>query len=327
LIMEQVAEIAETHFPFSVLLHCRKSSVINVIMGSSKHTHGLTRVGVAAQPGKTKHFQTLLLPERDDMMLCDCPGLVFPSFASNTADLIAAGVYPIAQMRDHWPVVELICQRIPREIINASYGIHLPEPSAQELKEKGLEKAPQPTAEEFLTTYCVARSMLAASSGVPDYPRASRIVIKDYVSGKLLYCHPPPNVTDKVQFHMETVKTAIANTAKLREKLASYQQKNSGQPQEPVNEEQEGVDKEANFDADLLDIIGGSSEIGVGGGGNRGKAHKKIKKKGGKRGSRDPDPYGCHKTPDEMLSETSAAGIVMNGRKGKGNGFRHRDSQ
>ena len=31
-----------------------KSSVINVLVGSSKHAHGFVRVAVAAQPGKTK---------------------------------------------------------------------------------------------------------------------------------------------------------------------------------------------------------------------------------------------------------------------------------
>lgn len=292
-------------------------------MGSSKHTHGLTRVGVAAQPGKTKHFQTLLLPERDDMMLCDCPGLVFPSFVSNTADLIAAGVYPIAQMRDHWPVCELICQRIPRNIINASYGIQIPEPSAQELSERGLEKVPPPTAEEFLTTYCVARNMLAASSGVPDYTRASRIIIKDYVSGKLLYCHPPPNATDLVQFHMETVKTAIANTAKLQQKLAANQpQQTKNDTQSDVDDEKEAQDKEASFDENLLDILGDSAAFSTGeGGGKRGKAHK-TKKKHGKKGRklRDDDPYGCHKSPDEMLNDVPVAGLVVNagkyGRKG-----------
>lgn len=294
----------------------RKSSVINVLMGSSKHTHGLVRVGVAAQPGKTKHFQTLLLPERDDMMLCDCPGLVFPSFVSNTADLIAAGVYPIAQMRDHWPVIELICQRIPREIINASYGIQLPEPSAQELIEKGLEKAAPPTADEFLTTYCVARNMLAASSGVPDYTRASRIVIKDYVSGKLLYCHPPPNTADKVQFHLETVKTAILNTAKLRQKLGN-QQLSPTESQPSINEEAEAINKEAVFDDEnLLDILGDSAAFSAGGGGKKGKAHK-TRKKHGKKGRklRDDDPYGCHKSPDEMLNEAPAGAVVNQGKK------------
>eukprot|EP00536_Pseudo-nitzschia_multiseries_P007214 jgi/Psemu1/151645/gw1.166.53.1 len=176
-----------------------KSSVINVLMGNAKNAHGVVRVGVAAQPGKTKHFQTLLLPDRSDMLLCDCPGLVFPSFVSNTADLIAAGVYPIAQMRDWKPVVDLLCQRIPREVLNAQYSIKIPLPTADAIYEaKQLQgnddiRIPPPTAEEFLTTFCEARSILAASSGVPDYQRAARMIIMEYATGKLLYCHSPPS--------------------------------------------------------------------------------------------------------------------------------------
>ena len=49
-----------------------KSSTINALVGSKK-------VSVSATPGKTKHFQTIhLSPE---VLLCDCPGLVFPNFA------------------------------------------------------------------------------------------------------------------------------------------------------------------------------------------------------------------------------------------------------
>ena len=33
---------------------------------------------MSRQPGKTKHFQTIELPQRK-LRLCDCPGLVFPS--------------------------------------------------------------------------------------------------------------------------------------------------------------------------------------------------------------------------------------------------------
>jgi len=31
--------------------------------------------------------------------------------------------------------------------------------------------------------------------GIPDCSRAARIVLKDYVNGKICYCHPPPNVS------------------------------------------------------------------------------------------------------------------------------------
>lgn len=57
-----------------------KSSMINVLVGATPLSHGGVRVSVGATPGKTKHFQTLVLS--DSLMLCDCPGLVFPSFVS-----------------------------------------------------------------------------------------------------------------------------------------------------------------------------------------------------------------------------------------------------
>ena len=56
-----------------------KSSVINVLMGNAKHAHGVVRVGVAAQPGKTKHFQTLLLPDQEDLMPVSYTHLTLPT--------------------------------------------------------------------------------------------------------------------------------------------------------------------------------------------------------------------------------------------------------
>lgn len=301
-----------------------KSSVINVLVGSSKHTHGVSRVGVASQPGKTKHFQTLFLPDRDDMMLCDCPGLVFPSFVSSIADLIAAGVYPISQMRDHWPVVELVCQRIPREILNAQYGIQLPIP--KDLGNRDI--IIPPTAEELLTTYCVARSMLAASSGVPDYQRAARIVIKDYADGKLLYCHTPPEAK-KEDFQRETIVTAISRARKLQEKLGVVLENQQQQLKVPPMESDtsandivlESVAEDDSVDLDILELMEG---VGVSeekpNGGKRGKKHKSMKKWGKKgRKDRNKDPYGCHSTPDEVLDPSAASSgiIVKAGKYGK----------
>lgn len=33
--------------------------------------------------------------------------------------------------------------------------------------------------------------------GIPDCSRAARIVLKDYVNGKLCYCQSPPNIADE----------------------------------------------------------------------------------------------------------------------------------
>lgn len=46
-----------------------KSSTMNALLGAH-------RVAVSSHPGRTKHYQTHLLTKR--LMLCDCPGLVFP---------------------------------------------------------------------------------------------------------------------------------------------------------------------------------------------------------------------------------------------------------
>lgn len=63
-----------------------KSSTLNALVGVKKSS-------VGPQPGKTKHFQTFNLSPT--LMLADCPGLVFPSFADTKADMVVAGVIPI----------------------------------------------------------------------------------------------------------------------------------------------------------------------------------------------------------------------------------------
>ena len=41
-------------------------------------------------------------------------------------------------------------------------------------------------------------------SRVPDYQHASRVVVKDYSEGKLLYCHSPPPIEDNTRWIDET---------------------------------------------------------------------------------------------------------------------------
>ena len=94
-----------------------KSSVINVLMGIKK-------VGVAALPGKTKHFQTLHLSK--EICLCDCPGLVFPSFANSKAEMMCCGILPIDQMRDHISPIQLVMSRVPKDVLEVAYKIILP---------------------------------------------------------------------------------------------------------------------------------------------------------------------------------------------------------
>lgn len=306
-----------------------KSSVINVLMGNARNMHGVVRVGVASQPGKTKHFQTLLLPDRDDILLCDCPGLVFPSFVNNTADLIAAGVYPIAQMRDWKPVMELLCRRIPREVLDAQYGIQIPMPTADAMmiarQDGDIRQTPPPTADEFLTSFCLSRNMLAAASGAPDYQRASRLIIKEYADGKLLYCHPPPEYDDSI-YQKETLLMALHKTKKLREKLLNCSTNiiRAG-PKEEVSDngisQDDGSTSDDDMDDDalLLEMMGGVSTTTDDS--NSKDQNPPRKKTWGRKGRkiRNKDPYGIFSSPDELLGEekgkAAPLGVTVKGGK------------
>ena len=155
-----------------------KSSTINALIGAKK-------VSVSSTPGKTKHFQTIHLSP--DVILCDCPGLVFPNFATTKAELVCNGILPIDQLREFTGPAGLVAQRIPQSFFEALYGVKV---RTRPLEEGGTGL---PTAEEILVAYAIARGFTKTGQGQPDESRAARYILKDYVSGKLLFCHPPPS--------------------------------------------------------------------------------------------------------------------------------------
>ncbi|KAG7713347.1 hypothetical protein KL949_005185 [Ogataea haglerorum] len=155
-----------------------KSSTINALVGSK-------RVSVSSTPGKTKHFQTILLS--DKVILCDCPGLVFPNFAYTNADLVCNGILPIDQLREYTGPMQLIAKRIPKYFLEALYGITI---DTVPVEEGGTGI---PNAHEILNAFARARGFMTQGYGSADESRAARYILKDYASGKLLFVEPPPN--------------------------------------------------------------------------------------------------------------------------------------
>ncbi|VAI36228.1 hypothetical protein VPH35_092287 [Triticum aestivum] len=157
-----------------------KSSTINALVGEKK-------TGVTSTPGKTKHFQTLIISE--ELMLCDCPGLVFPSFSSSRHEMVACGVLPIDRMTKHRGAIQVVANRVPRNILEQVYKITLPKPKAYE------EASRPPTAAELLMAYCTSRGHVS-HAGLPDETRAARQILKDYIDGKIPHFELPPGEID-----------------------------------------------------------------------------------------------------------------------------------
>ncbi|XP_065852586.1 GTPase LSG1-1-like [Euphorbia lathyris] len=176
-----------------------KSSTINALVGQK-------RAGVTSTPGKTKHFQTLKISEA--LTLCDCPGLVFPSFSSSRYEMIASGVLPIDRMTEHREAVQIVANRVPRHVIEDVYNITLPKPKPYEPQSRA------PLASEVLRSYCASRGYVA-SSGLPDETRAARKILKDYIDGKLTHYEIPPgmcNENEESSDDRETYESDSSNT-------------------------------------------------------------------------------------------------------------------
>ena len=178
-LLKQLKEIIETNYkditkPTIGMVgypNVGKSSVINVLCGKKK-------VSVSAQPGKTKHFQTINI--ESDITLCDCPGLVFPSFTNSKAEMMCGGVISIDQSSDFSTPMILLTQRIPRKILEEAYKLKLPEEQVYM------------SSDAFLHILARERGDVTGSAN-PDMKRTAKMVLKDYVSGKLLYCHLRPD--------------------------------------------------------------------------------------------------------------------------------------
>lgn len=128
-------------------------------------------------PGKTKHFQTLFLPQDEEICLMDCPGLVFPSFTFSKADLVINGIMPIDKIVDYLVPVQIIIYNIPRHILEAKYGIKLPDLYS---------------SSQFLQVVALKHGFLTGRS-IASEAKVAKIILKDYVSGSLLYCYPRPD--------------------------------------------------------------------------------------------------------------------------------------
>ncbi|CAG9537602.1 unnamed protein product [Cercopithifilaria johnstoni] len=158
-----------------------KSSTINKLLNQKK-------VAVSTTPGKTRHLQTLLVDE--ELILCDCPGLVMPSFALNRSEMILNGILPIDHMREYLSPVELLLTRVPRKCFENIYSVMLANITDSGDDEETL------TAHDLLTAIAFMRGYMS-SSGVPDCSRAARLVLKNVVDGKVKWIAAPPNVDQK----------------------------------------------------------------------------------------------------------------------------------
>lgn len=112
-------------------------------------------------------------------------GLVMPKFARSKAEMVAAGVIPIDRLSAIRAPMDVVVARVGRGQLSQVYGLRLPPAAAH------MHADSAPTADQVLRAYATLRGW-TAGSGLPDETRAGRQLLRDYTTGKLLYCQLPP---------------------------------------------------------------------------------------------------------------------------------------
>lgn len=118
---------------------------------------------------------------------------MFPNFSASKSELICAGVLSIDQMRgDVLSPVTLLARRLPASLLEGVYGIRFP--SSDDLGLLGSKSSTKPghvAATTLLETHARARGYMTDHDR-PDISRSARILLKHYVSGRILFAHAPP---------------------------------------------------------------------------------------------------------------------------------------
>lgn len=150
-----------------------KSSIINTLRKKRVCT-------VAPIPGETKVWQYITLMKR--IYLIDCPGVVPPSGATSEQDILLRGVVRVENVENPAQYVAAILQRTQTRHIERTY----------EVKHSEYEDDPI----ELLSILAQKGGRLL-KGGEPDVDGVAKMMLNDFLRGKIPWFTPPPKSEPK----------------------------------------------------------------------------------------------------------------------------------
>ncbi|EJD54563.1 NGP1NT-domain-containing protein [Auricularia subglabra TFB-10046 SS5] len=147
-----------------------KSSVINTLKSGKA-------CNVAPVPGETKVWQYVHLTRR--IFLIDCPGIVSAAKGDSRTDTVLKGVVRVEALPSPSEHVPALLERVKPIYLARTYNLTLPESGRWE-------------AEAFLDELARAKGRLL-KGGEPDIEGAAKIVLSDWVRGRIPYFVAPPD--------------------------------------------------------------------------------------------------------------------------------------
>jgi nuclear GTP-binding protein len=142
-----------------------KSSIINTLRAKKVCT-------VAPIPGETKVWQYVTLMKR--IYLIDCPGVVPPNQNDSETDILLRGVCRVENVHNPEQYIPAVMSRVQPQHLERTYDI----------------KAPT-DAIDFLSRLARKGGRLL-KGGEPDLDGVAKMVINDFLRGKIPWFTPPP---------------------------------------------------------------------------------------------------------------------------------------
>ncbi|KAI0673917.1 NGP1NT-domain-containing protein [Trametes maxima] len=225
-----------------------KSSVINTLKSGKV-------CNVAPVPGETKVWQYITLTKR--IYLIDCPGIVPTSAKDSQTNTVLKGVVRVEALATPSEHIPALMERVKPIYLARTYGVPLPDAADTT---RGWEP------ETFLDKLARMKGRLL-KGGEPDMEAVSKILLSDWVRGRIPFFVPPPERSEELN-KAEAKKARIADAKGkgkaaaaqaeeaeqhqigVKQNLGSIMQKNAfvGDDVRPLDEEDvanEGVDEDA----------------------------------------------------------------------------------
>ena len=175
-----------------------KSSFLNSLMCQKK-------VATSSRPGKTKYFQSLVLPGSPGVILHDSPGILFPSLSKDTGTALCEGKVCVEAAKNHEKHLIDVCKHVSLLTLEEKYKISLP---------KCEVTRPEDYVDVLLTTFACSRGYLGTFSQPLKSVTALKMM-QDFVRGAVVFATPPPLKTSE----FEALSRVIKKCENLSEKV------------------------------------------------------------------------------------------------------------
>ncbi|KAG7452056.1 NGP1NT-domain-containing protein [Guyanagaster necrorhizus] len=156
-----------------------KSSVINTLKSGKV-------CRVAPVPGETKVWQYITLTRR--IYLIDCPGIVPTSAHDSQTSTVLKGVVRVEALATPSEHIPALMERVKPLYLSRTYGVPLP-------NEEDPKQSWEP--EVFLDKLARMKGRLL-KQGEPDLDSVAKIVLSDWVRGRIPFFVPPPERSEEL---------------------------------------------------------------------------------------------------------------------------------